>query len=61
MFADSSINRVMPRTVVVLFTIVVEAALVIGLVLVILAPGTVGGQVGSPDRPPAPLVAPLRT
>jgi hypothetical protein len=48
------------RAVVILFTVAVEATLVIGLILLTLAPGAEGGRGIGPDRPPAPLAAPLR-
>jgi hypothetical protein len=60
MFARSSIGRVVRRPLVFLFTIVVEATLVIGLVLVILAPGADGGYKPGPDRPPIPLTSQQR-
>jgi hypothetical protein len=43
-----------------LFAFVVEAILVFGLVLLILAPSTDGGQRGGPDRPLAPLTSPVQ-
>jgi hypothetical protein len=61
MYARSSIGPAIRRALVYLFAFVVEAILVVGLVILTLAPSTVGGQVGGPDRPPAPLVAPFRT
>jgi hypothetical protein len=46
--------------VVHLFAFVVEAILVFGLVLLILAPDTDGGQRPGPDRPLAPLTSPVQ-
>jgi hypothetical protein len=48
------------RVVVILFTILVEAALVVGLILLTLAPSADGGGRTGPERPPAPLSAPHR-
>jgi hypothetical protein len=48
------------RVAVILFTVTVEATLVVGLILLTLAPGADGGHGTGPDRPPAPLVAPHR-
>ena len=48
------------RVVVILFTVAVEAILVMGFILLTLAPGGDGARGTGPDRPPAPLAAPLR-
>jgi|RhiMetdeSRZDD1v2_1073273.scaffolds.fasta_scaffold23649_4 hypothetical protein len=48
------------RVVVILFTVAVEAILVLGFILVTLAPGGDGVRGTGPDRPPAPLAAPHR-
>jgi hypothetical protein len=48
------------RVVVTLFTVAVEATLVVGLIFLTLAPGADGGRGTGPDRPPAPLTAPHR-
>jgi len=57
MFASSSIDRGTRRAIVLVFTIVVEALLVIGLILATLAPGADGGNGSGPDRPPVPLAS----
>jgi hypothetical protein len=44
------------RVVVILFTVAVEGVLVIGLILLTLAPSADGGGGTGPDRPPVPLV-----
>jgi hypothetical protein len=43
------------RVVVIVFTVAVEAALVIGLIYLSLAPSADGGGGTGPDRPPVPL------
>jgi len=48
------------RAAVYLFTFTVEAILVLGFILVILAPAADGGHGTGPDRPTAPLAAPQR-
>jgi hypothetical protein len=48
------------RVAVILFTVAIEAILVLGLILAILAPGADGGHGTGADRPPAPLTAPHR-
>jgi hypothetical protein len=44
------------RVVVILFTVFVEATLVVGLILLTLAPSADSGGGTGPDRPPVPLV-----
>jgi hypothetical protein len=45
------------RAGVFLFTFAVEAFLVVGFILVILAPGADGRHASGPDRPPVPVTA----
>lgn len=44
------------RVAVILFTLAVEAILVVGLIYLSLAPSADGGGGTGPDRPPVPLV-----